>query len=54
MLAAYAADPSLAAVRADFADLLRQAVAVTISGLLARQEDLPVGSAPIEIAHQPQ
>ncbi|GAA1589783.1 TetR/AcrR family transcriptional regulator [Actinoplanes couchii] len=54
MLAAYAADPSLAAMRTDFTDLLRQALAVTISGLLARQEDLPVGSAPIDIALQAQ
>ncbi|MEV7225443.1 TetR/AcrR family transcriptional regulator [Polymorphospora sp. NPDC051019] len=46
MLAAHAADPAVAAMRADFTDLLRQTVAVTISGLLARRENLPVGPTP--------
>jgi AcrR family transcriptional regulator len=45
MLAAYAADPTVAAMRIDFTDLLRQTLAVTISGLLARQADRPVGAA---------
>ncbi|WP_155350117.1 TetR/AcrR family transcriptional regulator [Acrocarpospora pleiomorpha] len=49
MLAAYAADPAVAALRVDFTDLLRQTLAVTISGLLARREDLPVGAAPIDL-----
>jgi AcrR family transcriptional regulator len=39
--AAYAADPAVAALRPDFTDLLRQAIAITISGLLARREDDP-------------
>lgn len=37
MLAAYEADPSLAALRIDFADALRQLLEVLLSGLLARQ-----------------
>ncbi|MGW1814552.1 TetR family transcriptional regulator [Streptomyces sp. NPDC002125] len=36
MLAAYASDPELAAMRLDFADAVRRATAVTASGLLAR------------------
>lgn len=36
MLAAYAADPALAAMRMDFATALEEAVAVLISGALAR------------------
>ncbi|WP_433366556.1 TetR family transcriptional regulator [Actinoplanes sp. CA-142083] len=47
LLAAYAADPAVAAMRTDFTDLLRQTLAVTISGLLARRENLPVGAAAI-------
>ncbi|GAA0451411.1 TetR family transcriptional regulator [Actinoplanes capillaceus] len=43
LLAAYATDPALAAMRVDFTDLLRQTLAVTISGLLARQQNPPVG-----------
>jgi AcrR family transcriptional regulator len=38
MLAAYAADPALAALRIDFTDLMRQMLEVTISGLLARAD----------------
>jgi hypothetical protein len=38
MLAAYAADPELAAMRLDFTATLREAVEVLISGLLARSE----------------
>lgn len=45
MLAAYAADPAVAAMRTDFTTLLSQTLAVTISGLLARRENLPVGAA---------
>lgn len=37
MLAAYASDPSLEAMRLDFTDLVRRTTAVTASGLLARQ-----------------
>ncbi|MGW3984153.1 TetR family transcriptional regulator [Streptomyces mirabilis] len=37
MLAAYASDPELAAMRLDFTDLVRRTTAVTASGLLARQ-----------------
>jgi hypothetical protein len=48
LLAAYAADPAVAALRTDFTDLLRQTLAITISGLLARGENLPVGAAPID------
>jgi hypothetical protein len=36
MLAAYAADPELAAMRLDFTTTMREAVEVLISGLLAR------------------
>jgi AcrR family transcriptional regulator len=36
--AAYAADPALAALQMEFTDLVRQALEVTISGLLARRE----------------
>jgi len=39
--AAYAADPTLATLRTDFTDQLRQSLAVTISGLLARHDDRP-------------
>ncbi|MET0426060.1 MAG: TetR/AcrR family transcriptional regulator [Actinoplanes sp.] len=38
MLAAYAADPALAALRIDFTDLMRQMLEVTISGLLTRAD----------------
>lgn len=44
MLAAYAADPAVAAMRTDFTDLLRQTLAVTISGLLARHDDGPAAT----------
>jgi len=37
MLAAYASDPALSAMRLDFTDVLRRTTAVTASGLLARQ-----------------
>lgn len=46
MLAAYASDPALAAMRLDFADLVRRTTAVTISGLLARQEE-QIGAGPV-------
>ena len=36
MLAAYAADPALAALRLDFTATIRELVAVMIAGLLAR------------------
>ncbi|MFC7480159.1 TetR/AcrR family transcriptional regulator [Luedemannella flava] len=45
LLAAYAADPELATMRLDFTDLLRQTLAVTISGLLARRHNPPVDEA---------
>jgi hypothetical protein len=45
LLAAYEADPAAAALRVDFTDLLRQSLAVSISGLLARAEDRPLGAA---------
>ncbi|MFF9899040.1 TetR/AcrR family transcriptional regulator [Streptomyces longispororuber] len=38
MLAAYASDPELAAMRPDFTALVRRTTAVTASGLLARHE----------------
>jgi len=44
LLAAYAADPALAALRMTFADLVRQALEVSVSGLLARDEDRPLGA----------
>lgn len=43
MLAAYAADPAVAAMRVAFTDILRQVLAVTISGLLARGAAGPPG-----------
>ncbi|MBQ6643135.1 MAG: TetR/AcrR family transcriptional regulator [Saccharopolyspora sp.] len=48
MLAAYAADPALAELRMNFTDMLRRSLAVTISGLLARAEDAPLGTGPID------
>ncbi len=53
LLAAYAADPAVAALRVDFTDLLSRTLAVTISGLLARNEDLPVGAGSISGIQQP-
>ncbi|WP_198171292.1 TetR/AcrR family transcriptional regulator [Actinoplanes awajinensis] len=41
--AAYAADPEVAAMQVDFTDLLRQTIAVSVSGLLVRGENLPFG-----------
>ncbi|MEU6128150.1 TetR family transcriptional regulator [Saccharopolyspora sp. NPDC047091] len=38
MLAAYASDPELAAMRLDFTDLVRRTAQVTASGLLARRQ----------------
>ncbi|MDR6324380.1 TetR/AcrR family transcriptional regulator [Actinoplanes couchii] len=52
MLAAYAADPAVAAMRGEFTDLLRQSLHVTLSGLLARRDDLPVGTARIDTVHR--
>jgi AcrR family transcriptional regulator len=44
MLVAYEADPTLASMRLDFADALRQMLEVLLSGLLARASDArPVG-----------
>lgn len=37
MLAAYAADPALAAMRLDFTDAIREVLAVMAAGLLARR-----------------
>lgn len=42
MLAAYAADPTIA-MHVTFTDLVRQALEVAISGLLAREENIPLG-----------
>jgi AcrR family transcriptional regulator len=39
MLAVYASDPALAAMRLDFTDLVRRTTAVTASGLLARRTE---------------
>ena len=47
LLAAYTSDPALAPMQVDFTDLVRQALEVTISGLLARGEDLPLGTGPL-------
>ena len=52
LLAAYAADPSVAAMRVDFTDLLRQTLAVAVSGLLARGENKPVGASALETSSQ--
>jgi AcrR family transcriptional regulator len=41
MLAAYAADPELAALRVDFADVLGKALAIVVAGLLARATARP-------------
>jgi hypothetical protein len=53
LLAANAADPAVAAMRVDITDLLRHTLAVTISGLLARNEDLPVGAGSISAIQSP-
>ncbi|WP_436531652.1 TetR family transcriptional regulator [Actinoplanes sp. HUAS TT8] len=45
LLAAYESNPVAAAMRVDFTDLLRESLAVTISGLLARAENRPLGRA---------
>ncbi|MEV4116739.1 TetR family transcriptional regulator [Nonomuraea sp. NPDC049695] len=45
MLAVYASDPALAAMRLDFTEVMRRTVEVTISGLLARQES-PANASP--------
>ncbi|MEV0621848.1 TetR family transcriptional regulator [Nonomuraea sp. NPDC050404] len=45
MLAAYASDPNLAAMRLDFTDVMRRTVKVTISGVLARREE-PTKASP--------
>lgn len=47
LLAAYDADPALGALRVDFPDLVRQVLEVSISGLLAREEDVPLGAEPL-------
>lgn len=39
--AAYASDPELAAMRLNFTDVVRRTAEVTISGLLARQQEPP-------------
>ena len=44
LLAAYAADPALAPLQVEFAVVVRQTLEVTISGLLARHEDIPLGA----------
>ncbi|MBM2619830.1 TetR family transcriptional regulator [Actinoplanes sp. LDG1-06] len=51
MLDAYAADPSVAAMRTDFTDLLTRSLAVTITGLLVRHDDAPVGAVALSPAH---
>lgn len=38
LLAAYAADPAVGAMRMEFTDILRSSLEVTISGLLARHD----------------
>jgi AcrR family transcriptional regulator len=45
MLAVYASDPELAAMRLDFTDLVRRTTAVTAAGLLARRTEQS-GAAP--------
>ncbi|MFD1538709.1 TetR/AcrR family transcriptional regulator [Nonomuraea guangzhouensis] len=45
MLAAYASEPALAAMRLDFTEVMRRTVEVTISGLLARQKE-PTSASP--------
>ncbi|MFD7297792.1 TetR family transcriptional regulator [Streptomyces sp. NPDC059897] len=50
LLDAYAADPALGGLRADFTDVVRQSVEVTLSGLLARAEDAPLGVRPLGAA----
>ncbi|WP_335989432.1 TetR/AcrR family transcriptional regulator [Glycomyces sp. MUSA5-2] len=47
LTAAYPNDPVVAAMDVDFADVVSQAVAVSISGLLARGEDIPLGARPL-------
>ncbi|XVU27797.1 hypothetical protein ACQPZJ_12370 [Actinoplanes sp. CA-054009] len=50
MREAYATDPAVAEMRTDFTDLLSRSLAVTISGLLVRHDDAPVGAAALEPA----
>ncbi|MEV6201150.1 TetR family transcriptional regulator [Streptomyces sp. NPDC051771] len=45
MLAAYASDPELAAMRLDFTDLVRRTTSLTASGILARGQE-PTPGAP--------
>ncbi|MFE1884565.1 hypothetical protein, partial [Streptomyces diastatochromogenes] len=44
-----------AALQVDFVDLVRKSIEVTISGLLARAEDVPLGTRPLnEVPAQAQ
>ena len=47
LASAYPDDPVVAALHVDFADVVRQAVEVAISGLLARSENVPLGARPL-------
>ncbi|MER7689788.1 TetR family transcriptional regulator [Streptomyces sp. NPDC097610] len=48
LVAAYPEDPVVVAMHVDFADVVRQSLEVAISGLLTRQEDVPLGAGPLD------
>ncbi|MFD7136587.1 TetR/AcrR family transcriptional regulator [Streptomyces sp. NPDC059894] len=48
LLDAYTAEPTLAGLQADFTDVVRQSTEITLSGLLARAEDAPLGPGPLD------
>ncbi|MFJ9775716.1 hypothetical protein ACIRVF_31490 [Kitasatospora sp. NPDC101157] len=52
LLAAYTSESALAPLGVDFADLLRQSVELTVSGLTARRENAPLGSGLVEVPGQ--
>ncbi|MEU3951515.1 TetR family transcriptional regulator [Streptomyces achromogenes] len=47
LTAEYPDDPVVAAMHVDFAGVVRQILEVSISGLLGRQEDMPLGAGPL-------
>ncbi|MFE5938636.1 TetR/AcrR family transcriptional regulator [Streptomyces sp. NPDC056470] len=49
LLDAYAADPALAGLRADFTDVVRQSIEINLTGLLTRAENTPLGANPLGV-----
>ncbi|MFE1884432.1 TetR/AcrR family transcriptional regulator [Streptomyces diastatochromogenes] len=47
VVAQYPDDPVVTAMHVDFADVVRQSLEVSITGLLTRHEDAPLGMAPL-------